>query len=114
MEESPSSVESIETTKRALMGANTWKPFLAFAFMIVIIFDFVIAPVYFGFARMGMEKLIPLIQTMEPSVQQQIITANSQVWKPLTMSDGVGMFYLCIGAILTGVAIAGPGGRGVK
>ncbi|MGL5013328.1 MAG: hypothetical protein ACRC6V_03435 [Bacteroidales bacterium] len=98
-------------TTNVVIDNEAWKPFLAFTFMIIVLFDFVIAPSSMGMSHISVTNLVPMLQGLDKEVQQQLIAANSQTWKPLTLGDGVGMFYLAIGAILTGVAIFGPGGR---
>lgn len=104
--------KSAKINPTKLMTDNeAWKPFLAFTFMIIVLFDFVIAPASMGMSHISVTNLVPMLQGLDKEVQQQLIAANSQTWKPLTLGDGVGMFYLAIGAILTGVAIFGPGGR---
>lgn len=104
--------DEVELPKpKVILDDETWKPFLAFTFMVIVFFDFVVAPAFMGINRMSMETLLPLMVGLDKDVQQQIITANFQTWKPLTLGDGVGMFYLAVGAILTGVAIFGPGGK---
>ena len=56
-----------------------WRPSIGWAFVLIIIFDFVIAPVItFMFIKMGL---------------------LSVVWVPLT-TDASGFFYICMGTIL--------------
>jgi hypothetical protein len=57
-----------------------WRPAMAWSYMAICLFDFIIAPMvnYAFFGRMGTDFIS---------------------WKPLTMSDG-GMFHIAMGAVL--------------
>lgn len=58
---------------------HLWKPVLAFAFILIILFDFIIAPsIVLGMIKAGI---------------------HVAMWTPLTM-DGAGTFYISIGVIL--------------
>jgi membrane protein implicated in regulation of membrane protease activity len=57
-----------------------WRPLMAYTYMIICIFDFILGPIMFvGFAAATTSTLIP--------------------WVPLTMDSG-GLFHLAMGAIL--------------
>jgi len=62
-----------------------WRPAAGFVYLIICLFDFVIAPI-----------LIPLI-----NFKFGIGVGN---WKPLSISDGVGTLHLAFGAILGAAA----------
>lgn len=90
---------------------HAWKPLLATVFCLIILFDFAIAPAYIGKTRVPADELAILVKDLDVESRHMIIEYNTRVWKPLTLSDGVGMFYLAIGSILTGVAVFGHRGK---
>jgi len=59
---------------------NTWKPAMAWAYLVICVFDFIIAPVFFALlsAKTGMPH--------EP-------------WVSLTLGQG-GMFHIAMGAVI--------------
>ena len=103
---------------------HSWKPLLATAFVLIILFDFVAAPAYLGYTRAKPEQFVEVVknicsesedktkhdQCME--LRKVVTDYNYRNWSPLTLSDGVGLFYLAIGSILTGVAVYGHRGKG--
>lgn len=60
---------------------SNWRPMMAIAYMAIILFDFMVAPVFWSIA--------------------QIIGAGvvSQQWVPLTLGSG-GVFHAAMGAVL--------------
>lgn len=103
---------------------HSWKPLLATAFVLIIVFDFMIAPGYIGYNRTELPELVKQVASVckdsdDEAKQKEcnelrkyLIDQNYRSWKPLTLSDGVGLFYLAIGSILTGVAVYGHRGKG--
>lgn len=63
---------------------SQWRPMIAFTYMFIVLFDFIIAPILWNMLQAGWLEII---------ISQ---------WEPLTLKGG-GMFHVSIGAIL-GVA----------
>lgn len=90
---------------------HAWKPLLATIFGVIILFDFVIAPAWTGMERESIETVLELTKDLSAEERKMIIEYSYRQWKPMTLSDGVGLFYLSIGSILTGVAVFGFRGK---
>jgi hypothetical protein len=63
-----------------------WRPIVAISYVVIILFDFVVAPILWSVVQVNNEIMIE-------SIKQ---------WTPLTLESG-GLFHMAIGAIL-GVA----------
>ena len=82
----PNTVETTSAKPQEDWMARRWRPMMGWMYMVVCMFDFVIAPVLWAFlqAKLG-----------QPVTQ----------WKPLTL-EGAGLFHMAMGAVL-GVAAYG-------
>jgi hypothetical protein len=85
-----------------------WRPCLAFVYIAIVLFDFVIMPVYVEYHNKGidlskiqeLDKLSPVSQV--EAIKQ--INLGQRAWEPLTLVAG-GLFHIAMGAILTGAAV---------
>lgn len=87
---------------------KVWRPCLAFVYIAVVLFDFIIMPVYVEYHNRGvdlskiqdLDKLSPVSQV--EAIKQ--INLGERAWEPLTLGAG-GLFHIAMGAILTGAAV---------
>lgn len=80
---------------------RTWRPAAAVVYLIICLFDFVIAPAFMGFKSSNIAMMSQSLKGLDPAVAIAIIQ-NRTPWIPLTM-QGSGLFHVAFGAIL-GVA----------
>ena len=80
---------------------RTWRPSAAVVYLIICLFDFVIAPAFMGFKSSNIAQMSQSLKGLDPAVAIAIIQ-NRTPWVPLTM-QGSGLFHVAFGAIL-GVA----------
>lgn len=80
---------------------KTWRPAAAVVYLIICLFDFVIAPAFMGFKSANISVMAQSLKGLDPAVAIAIIQ-NRTPWVPLTM-QGSGLFHVAFGAIL-GVA----------
>lgn len=77
------------TTKNETWVQNKWRPAMAWVFGIVVIFDFVVAPIAWS--------------TFQTYILQQTNAGTSEIisqqWSPLTLQGG-GLFFVAFGTIL--------------
>ena len=80
---------------------RTWRPAAAIVYLIICLFDFVLAPAFMGFKSANISVMAQSLKGLDPAVAIAIIQ-NRTPWVPLTM-QGSGLFHVAFGAIL-GVA----------
>jgi hypothetical protein len=80
---------------------RTWRPAAAVVYLMICLFDFIIAPAFMGFKGANMAQMAAAIKDLDPQVAIAMIQ-NKTPWQPLTM-QGSGLFHVAFGAIL-GVA----------
>lgn len=80
---------------------RTWRPAAAVVYLIICMFDFVLAPAFMGFKSANISMMAQSLKGLDPAVAIAIIQ-NRTPWVPLTM-QGSGLFHVAFGAIL-GVA----------
>lgn len=80
---------------------RTWRPAAAVVYLIICLFDFVIAPAFMGFKSANIAQMANSLKGLDSAVAIAIIQ-NRTPWIPLTM-QGSGLFHVAFGAIL-GVA----------
>ncbi len=78
-----------------------WRPLAAMVYLVICIFDFIVAPVITGIDNVPPHELSRAVVNLDPQVGAIIATAKPQ-WQPLTL-QGSGLFHISFGAIL-GVA----------
>ena len=80
---------------------RTWRPAAAVVYLIICVFDFIVAPVYQGITHETTKQLAKALTGLDPTVAIAIIQSGT-TWEPLTLMGG-GTFHIAFGAIL-GVA----------
>ncbi len=86
---------------------TTWRPAAAWAYLVICLFDFVIAPIMFEVSnkhRDPMEIALAVNQITDSAARVIAVQKFSELraWKPLTL-DGTGTIHIAFAAIL-GVA----------
>lgn len=96
---------------------HSWKPLCATIYVLICVFDFIIAPAYVGIMRSDDRELfVAQLQGLDAQAQVKLVDAYSTHyrWEPNTLKWG-GLFHFSFGAILTGVAVTGyRGGVGSR
>lgn len=80
---------------------RTWRPAAAIVYLVICLFDFILAPAFMGFKSANVAQMANSIKGLDPAVAIAIIQ-NRTPWQPLTL-QGSGLFHVAFGAIL-GVA----------
>lgn len=93
-----------QTRKKAYSASKwmreNWRPLAAFIYLVINVFDFLIAPVFMGFlTNETTAQFVSSIQGLDPSVQAILANKPNNGWQPLTLM-GSGMFHISFGAIL--------------
>lgn len=78
-----------------------WRPIAAMVYLIICIFDFIVAPVIVGINDVRPTEIAHAVKELDPQVASVLAVARPQ-WQPLTL-QGSGLFHISFGAIL-GVA----------
>ena len=84
-----------------------WRWTALITYLVICIYDFLVVPVYYGIARMGLNlaDYMAHIQAIEdPMVQMEYLKKLVSQHEPFTLKGG-GLFHLSFGALLTGSAI---------
>ena len=84
-----------------------WRWTALIVYLVICIYDFMVVPIYYGFARMGLDlaDYMGHIQAIEdPMVQMEYLKKLVSQHEPFTLKGG-GLFHLAFGALLTGSAI---------
>ena len=83
-----------------------WRWTALIVYLILCIYDFLVVPVYYGVARMGLDLADYMSQLQEledPIVQLRYLDKLVSQQEPFTLKGG-GLFHLAFGALLTGSA----------
>ena len=83
-----------------------WRCTALIVYLIICIYDFIVVPVYYGVARMGLDlaDYMGHLQAIEdPLVQMEYLKKLVSQNEPFTLKGG-GLFHLSFGALLTGSA----------
>lgn len=80
---------------------RTWRPAAAVVYLMICLFDFIVAPAFMGFKSANIAQMAAAIKDLDPQIAVALIQ-NRTPWQPLTM-QGSGLFHVAFGAIL-GVA----------
>lgn len=80
---------------------RTWRPMAAVVYLLICLFDFIIAPAFMGFKGSNLSQLAQSLKGLDPAIAVAIVQ-NRTPWQPLTL-QGSGLFHVAFGAIL-GVA----------
>ncbi len=81
-----------------------WRWTALITYLVICIYDFMVVPIYYGIARMGLD-LADYMQHLEaiedPLVQMEYLKKLVSQHEPFTLKGG-GLFHLAFGALLTG------------
>jgi len=83
-----------------------WRWTALIVYLILCIYDFLVVPVYYGVARMGLDLadyMSHLQEIEDPIVQLRYLDKLVSQHEPFTLKGG-GLFHLAFGALLTGSA----------
>lgn len=80
---------------------RTWRPMAAIVYLLICLFDFIVAPSWSGMHTPTAAQLALAAKGLDPQVGA-ILVASKEQWQPLTLQGG-GLFHVAFGAIL-GVA----------
>jgi len=78
-----------------------WRPAMAFVYMAICIFDFILMPIYTERNDIKFDKAVELVRQLPEKDQVmalQILTKES-VWNPITLKEG-GFIHIAFGFIL--------------
>lgn len=76
-----------------------WRPAAAVIYLLICLFDFIIAPTYFGVTEQPISAIIETIKELPPETQRVVLSMELSQWDPLTLK-GSGLFHIAFGAIL--------------
>jgi hypothetical protein len=80
---------------------RTWRPAAAVVYLLICLFDFIVAPAFMGFKSATIAQMAASVKGLDPTIATALINARTP-WEPLTL-QGSGLFHVAFGAIL-GVA----------
>ena len=80
--------------------AENWRPAAAVIYLIICLFDFILAPTFMFLTRETTDHLVRVLvdSNLDPSVQAIMVQPRA-AWVPLTL-QGAGMFHIAFGGIL--------------
>ena len=81
-----------------------WRNIVVTVYLIICIYDFMVVPIYYGVARMGLDLtdyMSHLQEIEDPIVQLEYLKKLVSQHEPFTLK-GVGLFHISFGAIITG------------
>jgi len=81
-----------------------WRNIVVTVYLIICIYDFMVVPIYYGIARMGLDLadyMSHLQEIEDPLVQLEYLKRLVSQHEPFTLKGG-GLFHLSFGAIITG------------
>lgn len=97
-------VEPSQIKETANWMASHWKAGLAFIYSLIVIFDFIIVPVWIGLHRLDLLVLLDAVKDMSPEAQASTLALAYRQHVPYTL-QGAGLIHIAFGALLTGSAI---------
>ena len=81
-----------------------WRWTALITYLIICVYDFMVVPIYYGIARMGLaltDYMGHLQSIDDPLVQMEYLKKLVSQHEPFTLKGG-GLFHLSFGALLTG------------
>ena len=82
-----------------------WRSAALIIYLLVVFYDFIFCPIWWGLNRPDISEFMKIIATVEdPLIRQQLMTKLVGQHSPFTLLGG-GLFHLAFGAILTGSAV---------
>jgi hypothetical protein len=88
---------------------HTWRWTALIVYLVICIYDFMVVPIYYGVARMGLDLadyMEHLKEIEDPIVQLEYLKKLVSQHEPFTLKGG-GLFHLSFGALLTGSVFGG-------
>ena len=88
---------------------HRWRWTALIVYLVICIYDFMVVPIYYGFARMGLDLadyMGHLKEIEDPLVQMEYLKKLVSQHEPFTLKGG-GLFHLAFGALLTGSVFGG-------
>lgn len=80
--------------------AENWRPAAAIIYLVICLFDFVLAPTFMFLTRETTDHLVGVLARSHLDVAVQTILVQPRAaWVPLTL-QGAGMFHIAFGGIL--------------
>ena len=94
----------MESVKNDSWYQKCWRPAAAITFLVVVVFDFIIMPVFINLTSAGnnYQEVFNQLNNLDKEVQVELvkrIDIEKREWEPITLAAG-GVFYACFGAIL--------------
>ena len=92
-----------------MTAIHRWRWTALIVYLVICIYDFMVVPIYYGFARMGLDlaDYMSHLQEIEaPLVQMECLKKLVSQHEPFTLKGG-GLFHLSFGALLTGSVFGG-------
>tara|TARA_R110000751_G_scaffold159178_2_gene264888 strand:+ start:246 stop:527 length:282 start_codon:yes stop_codon:yes gene_type:complete len=82
---------------------DLWRWAALSTYLLICIYDFLVVPVYYGIARMGLDlaEYMSHLDGLDPLVQMEYLKKLVSQHEPFTLKGG-GLFHLSFGALLTG------------
>ena len=88
---------------------HKWRWTALIVYLVICIYDFMVVPIYYGVARMGLnlaDYMSHLQEIEDPLVQMEYLKKLVSQHEPFTLKGG-GLFHLAFGALLTGSVFGG-------
>ena len=92
-----------------MTAIHRWRWTALIVYLTICIYDFMVVPIYYGFARMGLDLadyMGHLERIEDPLVQMEYLKKLVSQHEPFTLKGG-GLFHLSFGALLTGSVFGG-------
>ena len=92
-----------------MTAIHRWRWTALIVYLTICIYDFMVVPIYYGIARMGLDLadyMSHLQEIEEPLVQMEYLKKLVSQHEPFTLKGG-GLFHLSFGALLTGSVFGG-------
>ena len=92
-----------------MTAIHRWRWTALIVYLTICIYDFMVVPIYYGFARMGLDLadyMGHLQEIEDPLVQMEYLNKLVSQHEPITLKGG-GLFHLSFGALLTGSVFGG-------
>ena len=92
-----------------MTAIHRWRWTALIVYLTICIYDFMVVPIYYGIARMGLDLadyMGHLQEIEDPLVQMEYLKKLVSQHEPFTLKGGV-LFHLSFGALLTGSVFGG-------
>lgn len=76
-----------------------WRPMTAFIYLIIVLFDFMLMPIYMNIIRPTGQEIADLGQNSDNPIAYFNTIQNYYTWQPLTLQQN-GLLHLSFGGIL--------------